>query len=272
LRREPALAALAFTTAILVAAGQSAPPISPTPAPAQSTNIAPASGSTPAPGASQSSDNTAAHITPPIVITQSDLDYPYETRKKKISGTCLISFTVDTDGIPRSVHVVKGLEPSLDANAVQSIETWRFKPARKDGKTPVPFDLTAEVSFRLLDKHKSGGVIAILARPGDPGTLLSSDGSRVIPLIPIKQIAPEYPSDEKRHRINGDCTLGMIVDSEGVPQNVHIVKSLGPAFDESALEAVKQWRYKPALKDGVPVSVETQVIVKFEIDEHRKFW
>jgi TonB family protein len=268
LRREPALAALAFTTAILAASGQSAPPTPPTAAPAQSTNIAPASGSTPASGASQPSDNAAVHITPPIVIIQSNPDYPEEARRKKISGTCLISFTVDTDGIPRSVRVVKGLEPSLDANAIQAIETWRFKPARKDGKTPVPFDLTTEVSFRLLDKHESGGVVAIPARPGDPGTYLSYDGSRIIPPIPLKQIAPKYPFMDRVHRISGDCTLKMIIDSEGVPQNVHVVKSVDPRLNESAVKAVKQWRYKPASKDGVPVPMEMQVIVKFELDEH----
>ena len=270
MRHELILVTLALTTVVLAAAQQSAPPTSLSAAPAQS-SIAPVSGSTPAAGASQPSDKAAVQITPPIVITQSNPDYPDGARKKKISGTCLLSFTVDTDGIPRSVRVVKGIEPSLDANAVQALETWRFKPAMKDGKTPVSFNLTSEMSFRILDKH-TAGIKATLARPDDPGTLLSSDGSRVIPPIPIKHIAPKYPSDEKKHRISGDCTLEILIDSEGVPQHIHIVKSLGPAFDESALEAVKQWRYTPALKDGVPVSVESTVIVKFIFDNHRKFW
>jgi TonB family protein len=265
LRREFALAVLAFSTAFLAAAQQSAPPTLPTAAPAQSTNTAPASGVSPASGTTSPSDNAAGQITPPIVITQPSPDYPYEAREKKIGGRCLVSFTVDADGIPRNVRVVNGLEPSLDANAVQTIETWRFKPAIRDGKTPVPFDLTAEVSFRLFNTQKSGSVIAIPARPDEPGTLLSYDGSRVIPPIAIKAIAPKYPFMDRVRRISGDCTLGMIVDSEGVPRNVHVVKSVDPRLDESAVKAVMKWRYKPALKDGVPVPSEMIVIVKFQM-------
>ena len=265
MRREPALAVLALTTAILAAAGQSTPPTPPTPA--QSTSIAPASSSTPASGATQPSESAPVQITPPQVISQPSPDYSIEARKEKISGRSLVSFTVDTDGIPRNVHIVKELEPSLDASAIQKIATWRFKPAMKDGKTPVPFDLTAEVSFQLVDVHNSVVVIAIPARPGEPGTLLSSDGSRVIPPIPIKLIAPKYPFMEKMRRISGNCSVGMILDSEGVPQNVHVVKSLDPKLDGSAVKAVMQWRYKPALKDGVPIPVEMLVVVKFQLIE-----
>ena len=70
------------------------------------------------------------------------------------------------------------------------------------GIPPSPFTSTAKVSFRLLDVHKSGSVIAIPARPDNPGTLLSYDGGRVIPPIPIKQIAPKYPSKERVDRIS----------------------------------------------------------------------
>jgi TonB family protein len=253
LRREFSLTTLALATAALVAVGQS-------------TNIVPISGSTPVASASQPTDSAAAQITPPKVISQPSPDYSNEARKKKISGSCQVSFTVDTDGIPQSVYVIKSLEPSLDASAVTTVETWRFKPAMKDGKTPVPFDLTAEVGFQIFDVHKSEKVSAIIARPDSPGTLLSFDSSRVIPPVPTTIIAPKYPFWAKMGRISGDCTVGMILDSEGIPQNVHMVKSLDRRLDESAIKAVMQWRYKPALHDGVPVPIEMSVVVKFRLD------
>ena len=148
LRSAPALAALALTTAIFAAPRQSTPPIPSTAAPEQSVSLAPASDSTSASGALQPSDNAVAQITPPIVIALSDPDYSYEARKKKISGTCLISFTVDAEGIPRTAHVVKSIEPSLDANAVQTIETWRFKPAMRNGNTPISFYLYGQSEFQ----------------------------------------------------------------------------------------------------------------------------
>jgi len=271
LRRALVFAVEVLTTAIFAVAQQSVPATLPGAFPAEFRNTVQASGSMPSMGASQPSDSEAVQVTPPKVITQPSPDYSYEARKKKISGSCLVSFTVDPDGVPRNVHVVKGLESTLDANAVQTIETWRFKPALKDGKTPVSFDLTAEVSFRLFDVHKSGSVIAIPARPGDPGTLLSYDGSRVIPPIPIKQVAPKYPFIERLGSGSGDCAIAMILDTEGVPQNVHVVKSADRRLDESAIKAVMQWRYKPALRGGVPVPVEMKVIVKFQIKGHSAF-
>jgi TonB family protein len=58
----------------------------------------------------------------------------------------------------------------------------------------------------------------------------------------------------------------LIIDSDGIPQNIRIVKSVDTRLDESAIKAVEQWRYKPALLNGVPVPVVSEVIVKFEID------
>jgi len=269
LNTECALAFIVFICAAVAAGQQSNPAV-----PQQSASGA--TGGDPKPISATALPDAAANpqIVPPILITQDAVEYSYEALKKKISGTCLVSFTVDTDGTPRNIHVVKSIDPTLDANAVQAIGGWRFKPAMKKGEEPasfhlndkpVPFDLTAEVNFRLLDARKTGAVIAIPETPGDPGTLLWTGRSRVIAPKPIHQVAPKYPRSERRHRISGDCTLQMIIDSEGVPQNVHVVKSLEAGLDQSAIDAVRQWRYNPASVDGVPVPVESRVIVKFQL-------
>jgi len=70
----------------------------------------------------------------------------------RIQGICLIGLVVDANGVPQKVHVVKSLEPSLDEEAVASVQTWRFTPALKDGTQPVPFEVTVEINFRLIKK------------------------------------------------------------------------------------------------------------------------
>jgi protein TonB len=208
------------------------------------------------------------------LITGSSAEYPYKARKHQITGKCFVAFTVDVNGVPQNVHVVKSLEPTLDASAIQTIENWRFKPAMKIGKepaafdlnnTPVPFDLTAGVDFQILDGHQTGAVIAIPERPGSPGTIIASDGSSATPPVAIKQVAPKYPFREKIRQGGGECTLKMIIDTDGIPQNVQVIKSADPALDKSAIKAVEQWRYKPATVNGVAVPAESQVIVKFQI-------
>jgi TonB family protein len=58
----------------------------------------------------------------------------------------------------------------------------------------------------------------------------------------------------------------LIVDAQGNPQNVHIVRTLGMGLDEKALEAVRKYKFKPAMKDGkIPVPVPITVEVNFRL-------
>ena len=60
-----------------------------------------------------------------------------------------MSFTVGPDGRPRDIHVKQSLGMGLDEKAMEAVRQYKFKPAMKDGKTPVPVELTIEVNFRL---------------------------------------------------------------------------------------------------------------------------
>jgi TonB family protein len=55
------------------------------------------------------------------------------------------------------------------------------------------------------------------------------------------------------------------VDAQGNPQNVHVTKHLGMGLDEKAIEAVRQYRFKPAMYDGHPVAVQIVVEVEFHL-------
>jgi periplasmic protein TonB len=84
----------------------------------------------------------------PKAIHTPDAEYSDQARKKKIKGSVIVSMVVDTDGNPRDVKVKKGLEPSLDHNAVQAVKQWKFEPATRSGK-PVAVYLDVSVTFDL---------------------------------------------------------------------------------------------------------------------------
>jgi TonB family protein len=59
--------------------------------------------------------------------------------------------------------------------------------------------------------------------------------------------------------------MSLIVGTDGVPQDVKVVRGLGFGLDEKAIEAVEGWRFKPATRDGVPLAVPAQVEVNFQL-------
>ena len=59
--------------------------------------------------------------------------------------------------------------------------------------------------------------------------------------------------------------LWLIVDDQGRPRDIRVVRGLGFGLDARAVEAVKQWRFQPAMKDGRPVNVQISVEVGFRL-------
>ncbi|MBZ5655224.1 MAG: TonB family protein [Acidobacteriia bacterium] len=80
----------------------------------------------------------------------------------------------------------------------------------------------------------------------------------------IKKVTPNYPPLARQARIQGQVVLQAEISKEGTIQNLQLISG-HPMLAPAAIEAVKQWRYKPYLLNGEPVAVETQVMVNFSL-------
>ena len=98
-----------------------------------------------------------------------------------------------------------------------------------------------------------------------PQGVVTVVGSGVTPPQPIFTPDPDYPLALRngKHTIQGICVLGLTVDEQGAVRDVHVTRSLDKRLDQNAVDAVKQWKFKPAVKDGKPVAVSTSVQVDF---------
>jgi protein TonB len=76
---------------------------------------------------------------------------------------------------------------------------------------------------------------------------------------------PEYTEEARNAKTQGTCILWLIVDEHGNPRDVRVVRGLGFGLDAKAIEAVKQWRFQPAEKDGHPVNVQISIEVGFRL-------
>ena len=88
-------------------------------------------------------------ISAPICIYEPTPSYSEEARKAKYQGTVVLWIVVDSRGNVTDARVAKPLGLGLDEKAVETVKTWRFKPALRNG-TPVPVRVMVEVSFRLF--------------------------------------------------------------------------------------------------------------------------
>jgi protein TonB len=82
--------------------------------------------------------------------------------------------------------------------------------------------------------------------------------------LKIRNVDPVYPPIAKAARAQGVVILQAIIGKDGSIQNLHVVSG-SPLLTQSALDAVKQWRYRPYILNGDPVEVETTVEVRFTL-------
>ncbi|MGH9650479.1 MAG: energy transducer TonB, partial [Terriglobales bacterium] len=86
------------------------------------------------------------------------------------------------------------------------------------------------------------------------------------PPVPLDQPRPEYTAEAREKRREGVVVLRVEVGADGHVSNVSVQNPLGMGLDEKALEAVRQWVYKPALKDGRPVAVQFDLSINFRLE------
>ncbi|MCL5005220.1 MAG: energy transducer TonB [Acidobacteria bacterium] len=92
-----------------------------------------------------------------------------------------------------------------------------------------------------------------------------SVGGNVSAPIPIYKPEPPYSEEARKAKYQGTCVLWIVVDAQGNVQQAQVVKPLGMGLDENALRTVKTWKFKPAMRNGVPVPVRVMVEVSFRL-------
>ena len=112
-----------------------------------------------------------------------------------------------------------------------------------------------------------GGVIGGLGPP-PPRPVLARirQGGNVQAALIINRVTPSYPPLARQTRIQGTVKLHAIIAKDGSVQQLEVVSG-HPLLVQAALDAVRQWRYKPTLLNGEPVEVDTTVDVIFTLNQ-----
>ncbi len=99
---------------------------------------------------------------------------------------------------------------------------------------------------------------------GYGGGVMSVGGGVSAPQV-LHSVDPEFTEEARQANFQGNCAIQLIVDAQGNPQNIRVVRHLGMGLDEKAVAAVRQYKFRPAIYQGHPVAVEIVVDVDFHL-------
>lgn len=229
------------------ALGQEAP--MPTPGPDDQTRIdaAPGSGYEMEPG-----------MTAPKIVAAVAAVYPEGVTVDGGNVRCLLSMVVGEDGLPRYVHVVHSAGDAFDLAAVHAVRQSKYEAGLRDGRA-VPVRMLVRVVFAA----DGAAAVPVMVQRTYRGAV---DGSVVdYPPKVLTRVDPNFSEEARKKKISGNVMVSLIVDEQGLPTDVTVVRGVGHGLDEQAIKAVRQYRFRPAMKDGKPVAQHIDIDVNFQI-------
>jgi TonB family protein len=185
------------------------------------------------------------YTTPPL--------YSDEGQARGIEGIVTLEARVGSDGRVKRLRVVKGLGYGLDENALLAVRDWRFVPARRNG-IPIEATTQIDVEFNLKNAELNEEIANDMATRIGPG---------VTPPQVVHRLEPQYSARSALERRAGAVVLDAVILEDGSPKIVRVIRSLDWGLDEIAINALKQWRFSPAMKDGQAVKVRMNIAVTF---------
>jgi len=204
-------------------------------------------------------------ISAPIPTVLIDPKTPVSGKLPK-RGLCLLGVTIDANGLPQNIHVVRSLDAELDSYVVEAVKNWRFKPALREASVPVAVEGTVEAIFGYVEKEP---VVFSTFIPETAEKVQASIAHHEMKRPCLKPVnADEVIGLYMPHsRISGRCLVSLVIDTNGVPQNVHVIKGLDSSLDMDTVAMVEHLRFTPpTMEDGItPVSVGMIVPVRYRV-------
>jgi protein TonB len=96
------------------------------------------------------------------------------------------------------------------------------------------------------------------------GGIFHIGGGVSMPVV-IYQPEPEFSEEARKAKFSGNVLVYLVIEPDGTPSHVRVARGVGMGLDQKAVEAVRKYRFKPAMKDGKPVRADLYVEVNFQI-------
>jgi TonB family protein len=132
--------------------------------------------------------------------------------------------------------------------------------------------MVALTACALLGGAATAAALSLDVMPQDGGAAANVPAEKVYKVggdvsapVLVHSVDAEFTEKAKRAKHEGVSVVSCVVDSQGMPQRVHTIRKLGMGLDEKAIDAVRQYRFKPGLLNGKPVAVAITIEVNFRL-------
>lgn len=176
------------------------------------------------------------------------------------SASVQLHFDIDPRGRPTNFQVLAASADMWGIEATSVVQKWRFRPGQKEG-TPVTVPCTLELIWG--QKIWTPQILAKIEK--DLRTAAPDAGPPPSASAPPPKgtVSAAYVIADATPHSGFSVILSVLIDEDGAPSSVQVVRSLGPVYDPQAIEAVRNWRSTPTLLNGLPVPIPVLIEIDF---------
>ncbi|MGD0347881.1 MAG: energy transducer TonB [Terracidiphilus sp.] len=209
-----------------------------------------------------------AGVTSPVLLNPAPVTDLQDGLASCASHFLRIVAVVEANEAIRIRSTTPHLGNACDALALSALQEFQFQPGMLNDK-PVPVAVCI-----LLNVGSIRPPVPRLVPCSGPGafgvpppiaddTLHLPPGTK--PPVLINNVAADFSNDARKNRIQGVVIVSLVVDEEGMPIDIRLVRGVGHGLDENAIAAVSQYRFRPATLDGKAVAYPITVEVDFHL-------
>jgi TonB family protein len=206
----------------------------------------------------------------PLRVKKVDPIYPPLAVQAHLQGIVGLNVRISSSGDVETVTLISG-HPMLAPAAIEALKQWKYHPYVNDGKE-IAVATIVQLNFTL-----AGDALGrVTEPPAFDGPMPRSGASQWVSGVPqriqvssgvssgllVKKVQPQYPPDARDGHIQGTVVLHANINKEGNVANLELISG-HPMLAPPAMDAVRQWKYKPYLLNGEAVEVDTQIQVSF---------
>jgi TonB family protein len=209
--------------------------------------------------ASSAPIHVSSHVMQTNIVSKVNPIYPPDAKTAHVQGAVVLDVIISKDGTVQALRVIRGPD-ELRTSALNAVRQWIFEPYLLNGE-PTEVETTITINYQLDDPADS----QLQSDESATGVVPKKIGGGVSTPVLIYSVPPEFSEQAKKDQVGGTVLIHLWVDEQGRPEHVRVLRGVGKGLDEKAVEAVRQYKFNPAMEGGRPVLVELNTEVNFKI-------